>query len=216
MMSWIFCGMIGLAVVFGALGGRMEMVSTAAMEGCGEAITLVLTLAGSMSMWSGVMRVADRAGLTQRLSRLFEPVTRMAFQGIDSTSAAGKAIAANMAANLLGLGNAATPLGIAAMQELDKAAGHPGIATNNMIVFVVVNTAAIEVLPTTVALLRLKAGAAAPMDILPAVLVASTVSVVLGVMTCKLLSAFSPSPERLPPKAGRAGKAGKGGRAWVR
>ena len=196
MMSWIFCGMIGLAVVFGALGGRMEQVSTAAMEGCGEAITLIITLAGTMSLWSGVMRVADKAGLTKNLSKLFEPVTRLAFKGLDSNSPAGKAIAANMAANLLGLGNAATPLGIAAMQEMDKAAGHPGIATNNMIVFVVVNTAAIEILPTTVALLRLKAGAAAPMDIFPAVLVASTVSVVLGVLACRMLEAFSPSPDQ--------------------
>lgn len=187
MMKWIFAGMILLSVLFGALNGRMDAVSAAALQQCGTAVELTLTLMGSMCLWSGMMEVADKAGITEKLSRLISPLIRLLFGGMDHKSPAAKAITLNLSANLLGLGNAATPLGIAAMKEM--AAQSPGRqATDNMVLFVVLNTASMQLLPTTVALLRQKAGASQPLDILLAVWVASFMSVLSGVLTAKLLA----------------------------
>ena len=206
MMNWIFFGMVALSVVFGALSGRMEQVSSAAMTECGGAVQLVLSLVGTMCLWSGLMRVADQAGLTVKISRLLSPLTKIAFRGLGQDSPAMRAISMNMSANLLGLGNAATPLGIAAMKELEKEADYPEAASDHMVMFVVLNTAALDLLPTTTALLRLQAGAAAPFDILPAVWVASVASVIIGVMVAKFLSAaFRPLARRSRTLGGRHG-----------
>ena len=187
MMGYILGGMLLFSVVTGAMGGRMEQVSAAAMTGCGDAVQLAISLAGTLCLWSGVMRIADKSGITTALSRLLRPVTRLLFREIPQHSAAMKAICMNMAANLLGLGNAATPLGLAAMRELDKDAGHPAAASSAMITFVVLNTASIQLIPTTNAFLRLAAGSRAPMEILPAVWVTSAVSVTVAVLMAKML-----------------------------
>lgn len=114
-MTVLFTGMVVLSVLFGLLTGRMDAVSTAAITSCGKGVELVLSLLGAMCLWSGVMEVARKAGLTELLSRLFSPVTRRLFRGIRPKGKAMEAITMNLAANLLGLGNAATPLGITAM-----------------------------------------------------------------------------------------------------
>ena len=119
MMNGIIGGMILLAIVTGAVGGNMAAVSTAAMNGCGQAIQLVISLAGTICLWSGVMGIAEQSGLTDALSRMFRPINRVLFRGLAPDSPAMKAVSMNMAANLLGLGNAATPLGLAAMEELE-------------------------------------------------------------------------------------------------
>lgn len=187
-MKWIFSGFIILAVFFGMISGRMDAVSNAALSSCGDAVGLMITLMGSMCLWSGLMRVADKAGLTEKLSRLFSPLIGLLFEGMDYKSAAAKAITLNMSANLLGLGNAATPLGITAMREMEKHNPVRGTATNNMAMFVVINTASLQLIPTTTAILRQAAGSVRPLDILPAVWVSSAVSVASGVLMAKLLS----------------------------
>lgn len=187
LMKWIFAGLILLSVLFGALNGRMDAVSAAALQECGEAIELTLSLAGSMCLWSGLMKIADRAELTSKISRLFSPVIRLLFRGLDHTGAAARAITLNISANLLGLGNAATPLGIAAMKELDKLNPEKGCATDHMVLFVVLNTASMQILPTTTALMRQNTGSPAPLDILPAVWIASLVSVLSGIVAAWLL-----------------------------
>lgn len=202
MMNWLFGCMILVSVAAAALTGRMGAVSDSIMTECGGAVQLTLGLAGAMCMWSGLMKVADRAGLTAGLSRLLSPLTRLAFPGLDPAGAAMGAITMNLSANLLGLGNAATPLGIAAMQELAKLAPAPGTATDHMAMFVVLNTAALDLLPTTTALLRMQAGAKAPFDILPAVWVASAASVLFGAVTARLLALARPLP---PAAQGRQG-----------
>lgn len=165
----------------------MAAVSTAAMNGCGEAVQLAISLTGTICLWSGVMRVADRSGITDALSRAFRPLNRFLFRELDPEGAAARAISMNMAANLLGLGNAATPLGLAAMRELEKVNRHPGIASQAMVTFVVLNTASLQLLPTTNAYLRLAAGSNEPMEILPAVWLASAVSILVGVTMTRLL-----------------------------
>lgn len=189
-MKWVFCGLILLSVVFGAGSGNMASVSNALIGECSKAVELTLTLTGSICLWSGLMKVAEHAKLTDAVSRLLSPITRLLFRGLNQRSQAMRFICMNITANLLGLGNAATPLGIAAMQELAKEQPpeQRHIASDHMVTLVVLNTASIQLLPTTIALLRLQYGAVRPLDILPAILMASLVSVSAGILLCKLLS----------------------------
>ena len=188
MMSWLFSGMLILSLLFGVLNGRMEQVSISAVNDCSSAVTLVIQLTGVMCLWSGLMRIAEESKLTDRLSSLFRPVMRLLFRDLPAGSKAVKAIVMNLTANLLGLGNAATPLGIAAMKELEKISPQKGAASNNMAMLVVLNTASLQLIPTTTAALRLANGSAAPMEILPAVWLSSAVSVLAGIVTAKLLA----------------------------
>lgn len=168
----------------------MASVSNALIGECSKAVELTLTLTGSICLWSGLMKVAEHAKLTDAVSRLLSPITRLLFRGLNQRSQAMRFICMNITANLLGLGNAATPLGIAAMQELAKEQPpeQRHIASDHMVTLVVLNTASIQLLPTTIALLRLQYGAMRPLDILPAILMASLVSVSAGILLCKLLS----------------------------
>lgn len=190
MMKWIFFGLILISLLFGAGLGRMGEVSSAVISSGGEAIQLGLTLAGAICLWSGVMRVASQAKLTELISQLFAPFIRMLFKGLSPKSAAAQAICLNISANLLGLGNAATPLGIAAMSRLSELNGHSDTASDHMCMFVVLNTASLQIIPTTIALLRANAGSAAPMEIMPASWAASGASILTGIFMVKLLSSI--------------------------
>lgn len=186
MMNWIFCAMVGLSLIFGLLDGRMAEVSSAAVGGASRAVSLSIKLLGAMCLWSGLMEVAQRSHLTEKLSRLMSPLFRLLFRGLSPTSPAARAITMNITANLLGLGNAATPLGIAAMEELEKQNPNPGTASGHMVLFVVLNTASLQLIPTTTAALRLAAGSAAPLEILPAVWFSSLCSVSAALLAAKL------------------------------
>ena len=188
MMSWLFTGMLVLSLLFGILNGRMEQVSISAVNECSNAVTLAIQLSGVMCLWSGLMRIAEVSDLTGKLSRLFRPVMKLLFWHLPADSKAAKAIIMNLTANLLGLGNAATPLGIAAMKELEKISPRKGIASNEMALLVVLNTASLQLIPTTTAALRLAAGSAAPMEILPAVWLASSMSILSGILAAKFFS----------------------------
>lgn len=203
-MTWIFGGMILLSVIFGIMNGKIAQVSTAALEESGRTVTLIISLAGIMCLWSGLMNVADKSGLTQKISRLFSPVLSLLFRGIKPDSPAAKAISMNITANLLGLGNAATPLGIAAMRELEATNQNPSIASNDMITFVVLNTASLQLIPTTTAALRMQAGSASPFDILPAVWAASLASVVVAVLLSVLFRSAVSHRGIAPAKIGGA------------
>ncbi len=205
-MKWIFCGMVVLSVLFGALNGRMPQVSNAAISSCAGAVELVLSLTGAMCLWSGVMNVADKAGITRGLAKLFSPVLRVLFKGLPKDAPALKAISMNITANLLGLGNAATPLGIRAMQQLSKENGGSDTASRHMITFVVLNTASLQLIPTTIATLRLKHGSAAPLDILPAILITSAVSLCCGLLAVKICERLFPGDGTRPDKGGRLWK----------
>ncbi len=188
MMKWIFTGMILISTLFAALNGRISEVSNAIIEGGGSAVTLVISLAGGLCLWSGVMKVAEAAGLTQIVARLLSPITKRLFRGLSADSKAMQAICMNITANLLGLGNAATPLGLEAMRRLAEEEATGTTAGNNMILFVVLNTASIQLIPTTISVLRLNHGAANPMDILPAVLLTSFTALCVGLLFAKLIN----------------------------
>ena len=187
MMAWIIGGLFALSVLFGAINGKMPEVSTASISSCMNAVQLSITLMGGICLWSGLMRVAQAAGITELIGRALSPVTKLLFKGIDMKGRAAQAISMNMAANLLGLGNAITPIGIMAITELQKEQHAESTATRNMIMLVVLNTASFTIIPATVATLRVKYGAAMPLDVLPAIWFASIGSTLAGVIMVFLL-----------------------------
>ena len=190
MMKWVFTGLIFLSVIFGILTGRVREVSSAAMKESSNAINLIISLMGSICLWSGIMKIAEDSKLTDKISNLLYPITKFIFKGLKKDSKALKTISMNMTANLMGLGNAATPLGIKAMKELEDEEKSSSTATKNMITFVVLNTASIQLVPTTIAFIRQKYNAVSPLDILPAILITSMVSVISGLLVIKIFSCF--------------------------
>lgn len=187
MMSWVWFGLISVSVLFGILTGKINQVSQAAISGASEAVALFLILLATICLWSGLMKIADKAGITLLLQKLLLPITKRIFPDVKPESAGMKAISMNIAANLLGLGNAATPLGLQAMKELSAKSKDKSTATNSMITFVVMNTASLQLIPTTIAALRIKYGSATPFDIVPAVWLASIVTLTFGVTLSKVL-----------------------------
>ena len=167
--------------------GRMQELSDAVLSGAADAIQLVISMAGMMCLWTGLMKIADSGGITAMLARVFSPVLKHLFPAYAPESPAMKAVCMNITANLLGLGNAATPMGIAAMKEMAKKTPTPGVADNSMVMFVVINTASIQMLPTMTGILRARYGSPSPFDVVPAVWVTSLVALLFGVTMAKLL-----------------------------
>ena len=188
MMKWVFCILILSAIAFAAIFGDIAEVSEAALRESNNAVTLAISLAGVICLWSGVMRIAQKAGLTELLAAVFRPILSRLFKGINAKGKAMQFIVLNLTANLLGLGNASTPFGIAAMKELEKEENTSDIASNNMILFVVMNTASLQLIPTTVAALRLKHNSSDPMEILTAVWLTSATTLIIVITVTKILS----------------------------
>lgn len=190
LLNYIWAGMILFSIFCAAVTGRMEALSDAVMSGASNAVTLVLSMTGMMCAWTGLMKIADEGGLTKLLSKALSPLMRRLFPDCEPGGPAVNAMCMNITANLLGLGNAATPLGIVAMQELKK--NNPTqTADNSMVTFVVLNTASIQLIPTFLGTLRAQYGSAAPFDIMPAVWITSVCSVVVGLTAAKLMEGFS-------------------------
>lgn len=161
-------------------------MAAAAVTGAGDAVELCLSMAGMLCLWTGVMEVMRQSGLAGGLSRLLRPVLGRLFPNGAKDGAVMDSLSANVSANLLGLGNAATPLGIQAAKGMSRKS--PGVASDELCLLVVCNTASIQLLPTTVAAVRAAAGCRSPFDILPAVWLASALSVAAGIWACRLLS----------------------------
>ena len=187
-MTIIWTGMVCVAVISGFVMGRGELVAAAALEGANAAVELCVSIAGTLCLWSGVMEVMRQTGLADGLSRCLRPVLRRLFPEETDNGRVMDSIAANLSANLLGLGNAATPLGLEAARGLARRSGT--IATDGLCMLVVCNTASIQLIPTTVAAVRAAAGSRAPFDILPAVWLASGMSVLTGILACKVFARF--------------------------
>lgn len=177
--------MVTVSLVYGAVSGRLSAVTAAALEGAAAAVELVLVMAGALCLWSGVLELMRRSGMAAGLSRLLRPVLRRLLPQAGRDEETLAALSANVSANLLGLGNAATPLGIRAAQRM--AAGCGGAASDELCRLVVLNTASIQLLPTTVAAIRSAHGCTAPLDILPAVWLSSVLSVAAGLLAARLL-----------------------------
>ena len=185
-MTIIWTGMVVLSVLCAAATGRGSEVASAAVEGSRAAVELCLSIGGMLCLWTGVMEVMRRSGLAQGLSRLLCPVLKILFPAVSAERDIMDSISANVSANLLGLGNAATPLGLEAARKMSKKS--PGVASDALCMLVVCNTASIQLIPTTVATVRAAAGCETPFDILPAVWLASALSVSVGILACKIFA----------------------------
>lgn len=184
-MAVVWVVMVAASVVCGITGGNMAEVSAAALEGAKAAVELCISLAGVLCLWSGFMELLKQCGLEMKLAALFRPLLRRLLPGASRDPETMAAVSGNLSANLLGLGNAATPLGIRAARRM--ALGTQGRASNELCRLVVLNTASVQLLPTTVAAVRSGCGAAAPFDILPAVWISSVLSVSVGLLAARLL-----------------------------
>lgn len=187
-MNYVWGFIIIVSCVIAFLCGRTNELANGIFSSGKTTVNLFLTLLGMMMLWSGLMRIAEKSGITSALSKLLSPLLKLLFPDLKKDSPAAKAISLNMVANLLGLGNAATPLGLIAMKELLKLSPKKDAASDNMITFVVMNTASIQLIPTTVGILRASFGAANPLDIMPAVWLSSIIALVSGITTAKILS----------------------------
>lgn len=184
-MGCIWTGMVAASILCAAATGRMAAVGAAALEGAAAAVDLCLGMLGGVCLWMGVMEMMERSGLAGGLARLIGPLLRRLLPRASRDEETRTALCANVSANLLGLGNAATPLGIRAAQRMARGCG--GVADDELCRLVVLNTASIQLLPTTVASIRAACGSAAPMDILPSVWLSSALSVTTGLLAARLL-----------------------------
>ena len=199
MLNYIWLALILLAVTIGGWNDRLKEVTDGAFDGAKTAVTIALGLIGVMALWLGVMRLAEGAGLIQRLARGLRPVMRRLFPDVPSEHPAMGAMLMNMAANMLGLGNAATPLGLRAMRDLETLNSHPGAATNAMCTFVAINTSSVQLIPTTAIAILVAAGSKNPTAIVGTSLLATLCAATVAITTVKLL-------EKLPFFRVRASK----------
>ncbi len=198
-MNYIWSAMMFISLASAIITGRVQELSAAVLEGATDAVNLLISILGIMCFWQGMMEIANRAGLTDFLAKLFSPVLRLLFRDVPKDSPAMQYISLNISANLLGLGNAATPFGLKAMQELQKVNPHKDTASDSMLLFVVMNTASLQLFPTTLAAYRATYGSRNPFDILPCVWVASIAALTVGITVSKL---FCTKQDRLTSKGG--------------
>lgn len=185
-MSWIWTGILAISLIFALLEGRGSELSAAVAQGAQAGFTLAISMAGSVCLWTGAGKLMDHAGMTQRLSDLLRPILKRVFPSTKSNEPLAKSLSANICANFLGLGNAATPMGIQAVRLMSDPRT-PSLATDEMCRLIVLNTASIQLIPANVAAVRASLGCPAPFDILPAVWVTSICSAGLGLFSAWLM-----------------------------
>lgn len=196
MLNYIWLFFILSAIIFGAINGRLEAVTKAAFDSASDAVTLAIGLIGLMAFWLGIMNIAEESKLINIISKLVKPIAIRLFPDVPSDHPAIGSMTMNIAANMLGLGNAATPLGIRAMEDLSKLNKEKGVATNAMCTFLAINTSSVQLIPILAIGILSQVGYTNPTQIIGATIFASTVSTIVAIISVKLLEklpAFSVS-----------------------
>jgi spore maturation protein A len=188
MLNYVWTIMLGVGFIVGILNGKADKVTKAVMDSAGNAVQLCIGLLGIMCLWTGLMGIAEKSGLVGSLAAIVRPVINFLFPEIPKKHKAVGAIVMNLAANFFGLGNAATPLGIKAMNELQRLNPNKASATNAMSMFLVLNTSAIQLIPATIIAIRAAAGSANPGEIIITIWVASICASIAGVIAVKIFS----------------------------
>ncbi len=183
-VNYIWCAMIIISIIVSVFNGTVSETIDAAFEGAKSAVFTVLSFAGVMCFWTGIMKIAEKSGLSQKIEKLLRPIINFLFP--NSGDEAKNYIAMNMSANLLGMGNAATPMGIKAMSCLDRENANPLYASDNMCMLVVLNTTSIQLIPTTIIALRVAASSADPFSIILPIWISSLTAVLSAVSLAKL------------------------------
>ncbi len=189
MLNYIWIGLLMIGFAFGIVNGRLDDVTKAAMDSAQTAVTVCIGLLGVMCLWTGLMKIAEKSGLIRIIGRAVRPVLGFLFPEIPKDHPALGAIVMNLVANFLGLGNAATPLGLKAMKELQSLNKDKKTATNAMCMFLVLNTAAIQLVPANIIALRTSEGSKKPAEIIVCIWIASVCATIMGIIAAKMLSA---------------------------
>ena len=190
MMNSVFPILLIFSFLSAIATGRMAELSSAVIDGAESAVELILRLVCMLCLWGGIMEIGDRAGLTAVFSRLMYPVVSLIFPRLRKEKYVLEAISMNITANVLGLGNAATPLGLEAMRRLQSVNSNTLYASDEMVVFVVMNTAAMHIIPTSVATMRGQYGSADPMEIMPAAFLTSFCALAIAIVVAKIGNRF--------------------------
>lgn len=188
MLNYIWLVMLVAGLLLGIFNGRVEEVTRAAFASAGRGVELSIGLLGVICLWSGIMNISEKSGMIKVIARIAGPVLKLMFPQLAKNSKALGTIVMNLAANFLGLGNAATPLGIKAMEELQKANGNRDTASDSMCMFLVLNTSAIQLIPSSVIAIRSAAGSKAPSEITICVWIASLCATCAGLIMVRVLS----------------------------
>ena len=187
-MSWIWTGMLLVSILFSFFTGRGSALAASVLQGAQAGVTLAISIAGSLCLWTGVGRLMEHTGATGSLARLLKPLLKRLFPSAGQDPALARDLSANICANILGLGNAATPMGISAARRMKR----DDTASDELCRLIVLNTASIQLIPANVAAVRTSLGCAAPFDILPAVWLTSLCSAGLGIAAAALLGKVWP------------------------
>ena len=192
MLNFLWGAMLLIGIVYGAATGRMNEVTDAALSSAKEAVSLCITMAGIVAMWVGIMEIAKSSGLVERLTRKMRPLLGFLFPDVPGEHRAMEFISANMIANFLGLGWAATPFGLKAMEELAKLEKQrksvsPGTASNAMCTFLILNISSLQLIPVNIIAYRSQYGSVNPTSIVGPGIVATAVSTVVAVIFCKVM-----------------------------
>ena len=190
MINYIWFIMIFLGILVGLFTGNGDGISKSIINSADSTVSMVIGLVGLMCFWCGVMKVAEKSGFTNKLAKVLRPILKLIFKEAAKDEKALGAIVMNITANMMGLGNAATPFGIKAMQEMDKLNKEKGVASNDMSLFLVLNAACIQLVPSTVISIRAAVGSNNPGVIILPAIIASTISAITGVLICKLLQRY--------------------------
>ena len=186
MMNYVFPILLLLSFISAIITGRVDELSQSVISGAESAVTLLLRLVSMLCLWGGIMEIGEQAGLTALFSKMMYPVVSMIFPRLRKEKYVLEAISMNITANILGLGNAATPLGLEAMRRLQSVNSNTAFASDEMVVFVVMNTAAMHIIPTTVATMRGQYGSSDPMEIMPAAFLTSLCALSVAVIVAKV------------------------------
>lgn len=197
MLNYIWFGLMAVALVVAAFNGTVEAVTKGAVDSAKTAVEIAIGLVGVMTLWLGIMRIAEAAGLVSLLGRLLGPVLRWLFPEVPAGHPAAGSIVLSIAANMLGLNNAATPLGIKAMEELQALNDDKDTASNAMVTFMALNTSGVQLIPTTMIAVLAAAGSKNPTAIIGTALVATFIGTVAAVLAAKALQRFYPRPARI-------------------
>lgn len=192
MLNAVWIGLVVVAVVVGAINGRLEEVTTAAFASARGAVDVSIGLIGIMALWLGVMRVGEAAGLVRLLARAVRPLARRLFPDVPADHPALGAMVLNISASWLGLGNAATPFGLKAMEELQRLNPDAETASDAMVTFLAINTSAVTLVPATMIAVRASLGSANPVEIVAPTVAASVCATLAAVGAARLLRHFPP------------------------
>jgi len=206
-LNYIWLALVLLAVAIGGWNDRLKDVTAGAFDGAKTAVTIALGLIGIMALWLGVMRLAERAGLVQRIARGLRPIMRRLFPDVPPDHPAMGSMVMNMSANMLGLGNAATPLGLRAMRDLETLNPRPSVATNAMCTFLAINTSSVQLIPATAIAILAASGSTRPTAIVGTALLATLCAASVAIISVKLLEKLpmfriSPSDQRTKVEEG--------------